>query len=73
MADQLSWKVPANLSGGPGGAGVVAGTIEIGDAHGGQPQSILVRSRSVTRKLYSFEIVKLLLCFKIINGLLFIN
>ena len=39
MADQLSWKVPANLSGGPGGAAVVAGTIEVGDAHGGQPQS----------------------------------
>ena len=48
MADQLSWKVPANFSGGPGGAAVVAGTIEVGDAHGGQPQSILVRSRSVT-------------------------
>ena len=43
MADQLSWNIPAHFSGGLDGAAVVAGIVEVSDAHACQHQSILVK------------------------------
>ena len=63
MADPLSWKIPAHLSGGLDGAAVAARTVELSGAQACQYQSILERSSISDTLFYSFENRKLQLCF----------